>query len=271
MKQLNKICISITLFFVMFVSAQNFQGVATYETKRNVDLKMDSTQVGNEQQEAIKVMLRKQFEKTYTLTFTKTESIYKEIKKLDVPKAQQSGMIIKIGGADNILYKNIKNQTFVDAQEMFGKKFLIKDDIKKLVWKTEKETKMIGKYLCLKATLVDMIDDYDMSGNKKEKQKEQYITAWYTPEIPIANGPSDFDGLPGLILELHQGKMHYVCSKIVMNPKEKIEIIAPKKGKIVSQKEFDKIMDKKEKEMRANFDDGRKKGNKHGTTIWIGG
>lgn len=271
MKHINIISLIVVLLLTVIVKAQDFQGVATYETKRNFDMQLDSTQLGDEQQKAIREMIKKQFEKSYRLTFTKSESIYKEVKKLETPKPQQSGMIIKISGANNTLYKNLKDKSFVEAQDMFGKKFLIQDKINNIEWKTEKETKMIGKYLCLKATYVKMIDDYDQLGKKKEIQKEQHITAWYTPEIPTSNGPNNFGGLPGLILELHEGRMHYICSKIVMNPKEKIDIVAPTKGKKVTQKEFDKIMDKKQKEMMDNFDGGRKKGNENRMTIRIGG
>lgn len=271
MKQIKKISLIIILLFTIIVKAQDFQGIATYETKRNFDMQMDSTQVDDDQQKVIRDMIRKQFEKSFTLTFTKTISIYKEIKKLDDPKLQQSGMVIKIGGGNNTLYKNLKEQTFVEAQEMFGKKFLIKDKINTLEWKMEKETKMIGKYLCLKATYIQMIDDFDLAGKKKEKQIEEHITAWYTPEIPTANGPNNFGGLPGLILELHEGRMHYICSKIVMNPKEKIDIKAPTKGKVVTQETYNKIMKKKQKEMMKNFEGGRKKGDENRMTIRVRG
>ena len=79
--------------------------------------------------------------------------------------------------------------------------------------------------------------------------KEEIIEAWYTMEIPVSNGPREFWGLPGLILELHDGNTTLLCSKIVLNPKEKIEIKAPKNGKKVTQKEFDKIQEKKLKSM----------------------
>jgi GLPGLI family protein len=269
---MQKIILIIILLVFTTINAQKFQGKAYYQTKRTFKLSLDSTQVNDAQQQAMQEMIRKQFEKTYVLTFSKTESTYIEDEKLDTPKPNSSGMVIKIGGLGGILYKNTKENTFADAQEMFGKKFLIKDELRKIDWKTEKETKTIGKYLCLKATFTEMIDDYDKMGKKKEKQKERIITAWYTPEIPISNGPKDYQGLPGLILELHEGKMHYVCNKIVMNPKEKIEIVAPTKGKEVNEKEFQKIMDKKQKEMTENFHNGRKKGDDgNRMTITIGG
>ena len=66
--------------------------------------------------------------------------------------------------------------------------------------------------------------------------------------------------------------MHYICNKLVLNPKEKIEIVAPKKGKVMTEKEFGEMMEKKEKEMMENFHNGRKKGdNGHTFSISIGG
>ena len=52
------------------IQAQEFQGIATYKTQRKVDIKIDSTQVGGMQDELM-AMLKKQFEKTYILTFNK--------------------------------------------------------------------------------------------------------------------------------------------------------------------------------------------------------
>ena len=83
-----------------------------------------------------------------------------------------------------------------------------------------------------------------------EMPKEITITAWYTPEIPVSQGPEGYWGLPGLILEVNDGKTTILCSKIVLNPKEKAEIKAPDNGKIVSQKEYDEIVIKKMDEMR---------------------
>jgi predicted GIY-YIG superfamily endonuclease len=56
-----------------------------------------------------------------------------------------------------------------------------------------------------------------------EMPKEISITAWYTPEIPINQGPENYWGLPGLILEVTDGKTVILCSKLVLNTKEKKE------------------------------------------------
>jgi GLPGLI family protein len=51
------------------------------------------------------------------------------------------------------------------------------------------------------------------------------------PEIPVSQGPEGYWGLPGLILEVNDGKTVLLCSKVVLNPKVKAEIKAPSKGR----------------------------------------
>lgn len=94
-----------------------------------------------------------------------------------------------------------------------------------------------------KETRTNFMEDFDLP-------KDITITAWYTPEIPINQGPESYWGLPGLILEVNDGKTIILCSKIVLNPKEKAEIKAPSSGKEVKQKEYDEIVIKKMEEMR---------------------
>ncbi len=255
--------IVIALSLIVFkANAQDFQGVATYKTKRKVDLKMDSTQVSSEMQDQMMEMLKKQFEKTYTLTFDATSSIYKEEESLSKP--QMGGvqvMMFNTGGAD-ILYKNIKEERYTNQNDVYGKIFLVKDTLNAFDWKLEGETKHIGEYTCYKATFTREIEvresgisfNGDKDLNEREvTKKTQVVTAWYTPQIPVNNGPESYYGLPGLILEINDGQQTIICSKIVLNPKEKVEIKEPKKGKKVSQDAFNKIMEKKMKEMEERY------------------
>ena len=98
--------------------------------------------------------------------------------------------------------------------------------------------------------------------------KEVVVTAWYTPEVPVNQGPENYWGLPGLILEINDGKTVILCSKVVLNPKEKAEIKASTKGKVVSQAEYDEIMIKKMEEFREM---NRGRGGSGGTQIRMGG
>ena len=87
--------------------------------------------------------------------------------------------------------------------------------------------------------------------------KQIEVTAWYAPQIPVSQGPGDFWGLPGLILEVNTDKTTVLCSKIIMNPKEKVDIEAPKKGAIVTRSEYNETVKKKMEEMRSMYG-GRK-------------
>lgn len=263
--------------------AQDFQGVATYKTQRKLDVKIDSAQVGGgEMQKQIMDMLKKEFQKTYILTFDKNTSIYKEDEALAPPAAGGGMVFISSAGGSGTLFKNIKDQLFTNQQETFGKQFIIKDQLQPIEWELHGETKNIGDYTCYKATYSKQIeassvmtfsssDDEDKDEDSKvsSEMKTITVTAWYTPQIPVSNGPESYQGLPGLILEINDGDLTILCSKITINPDKKIEISEPKKGKQVSQKEYDEIMKKKMKEMSEQND--RRDSGENSFQIRIGG
>ncbi|MBC3847437.1 GLPGLI family protein [Winogradskyella echinorum] len=273
------------LLITITTSAQDFQGVATYKTQRKIDIKMDSTQVNNEMQTKMIEMMKKQFQKTYNLTFNKEESLYKEEVSLDKPQTGMGGefQIVSFGGGGgtDVLYKNTKDQRYADHKDTMGKLFLVKDDLEKIDWKLEADTKYIGEYQCYKATYTKMVEkprsfsnsvttikDEEEKGEDKEPEMiERTVTAWYTPQVPVNNGPAMYQGLPGLILEIHDGKLTIICSKIVLNPEEKISIEEPTKGKTVNQKKYDEIMEKKTKEMMERY--APRKGSRNGESIEI--
>ena len=270
------------LFAPVFIMAQDFQGKAYYQSKTTIDIKMEDDHMSDEQMKMMQEMLKKQFEKSFVLTFNKEASIYKEEEQLDKPTGGSGGMeMIFIGGssASERLYKNTKAKTYAREQNLFGKPFLVKDELKPQEWKLEDESKMIGKYLCFKATAVREVRSMEFdskhkndekSDKVKEKMEEQVITAWYTSDIPVSHGPDNYWGLPGLIMELNVDKTQYVCNKIVMNSKDKIEIKEPTKGKVITSEKFNELMEKKMKEMDMNR--GREgRGDGHSISIQVGG
>lgn len=279
------IVVTLLTFFAAVISvfAQDFQGMAVYESKTST-ADMTAGFAGNreitpEMQKMIQERMKAAFEKTFILNFDKSASIYKEEEKLEAP-GQGGGMrfMSNMMGGGGTHYKNVKEKIFTVDKEFFGKEFLVKDSLPKYDWKLEGETKQIGNYTCYKATAVRPVSQSDfrnfrrkaedkkdekVEGEKKKEEtkttnfmdgwempKEINITAWYTPEIPINQGPENYWGLPGLILEVTDGKTVVLCSKIVLNTKEKKEIKAPKNGKEVTQAEYDKIVMEKMAEMR---------------------
>jgi GLPGLI family protein len=280
------------------LQSQNFQGKAYYESKTNATLNMEGREISEEQKKMIQERMKQALEKTYVLTFNQSEATYKEEEKLQQPGTTGGGggAFVMMGGfSSGGYYKDIKRGIYYDQREMFGKNFLIKDTLSKLQWKLENETKQIGNYTCFKATAIKPVDQLDFrsmrrKNNNEEKKdeavkdsvktsslfgevdipKEIAVTAWYTPEIPISQGPGEYWGLPGLILEVSADRTTILCSKIVMNPKEKEVIEAPSKGKEITQKEYNDIMIKKMEEMREMYDGGRN-GRNGGMQLRIGG
>ncbi|MDB4027986.1 GLPGLI family protein [Flavobacteriaceae bacterium] len=92
----------------------------------------------------------------------------------------------------------------------------------------------------------------EVEETQEVNQEMVEVVAWYSPMIPVSQGPTEYWGLPGLILELSAGNTTMLCSKIVMNPEEKIEIKRPTKGEVVTKKEYNEIITGKMQEMRDN-------------------
>ncbi|MEM7185112.1 MAG: GLPGLI family protein [Bacteroidota bacterium] len=292
MKALLSFSLMLSFLFSSEIIAQNIQGIATYKTQRKMEIQLDSS-MADGMQEQLMAMLKKQFEKEYTLDFTQDESVYKEVPKLDSKGNAMGGMEVQMvfvgDGASDVLYKNMKEDRFVNQNESFSKQFLIKDALTARDWKMEKETKNIGEYACFKATYTYerpvprvITRSSDDTEEEKKEQKEAIeaeeemetitVTAWYTPQIPVQSGPGPYGGLPGLILEVSDSELTVLCSKVVLNPSNGVDVKEPKGGKVVSQEEFDKIMDKKMKEMNENFEgDGRRRGDGNSVEIRIGG
>ena len=285
---LRKIILSVAFSAVSFlqIQAQEFQGMAVYESKTSTsDFK--TRMEGNkdmtpDMQKMIEERMKKMFEKTFILNFNKSASIYKEEEKLDAPGQGGGGMkmMSSMMGGGGTNYKNVKQKTYSVDKEFMGKEFLIKDSLPNYAWKMESETKLIGGYNCFKATAVRPVSQSDFRNFRSKKEepkkedvkgeavktegeakktnfmddfelpKEITITAWYSPEIPINQGPENYWGLPGLILEVNDGKTIILCSKIVLNSKEKAEIKESTNGKVISQKEYDETVVKKMEEFR---------------------
>lgn len=251
----------ITFCVTLSLTAQNFTGKATYKTSRKSNFTFGKEQKGitPEMQEQLKKRMQKMNQKTFFLEFDKTTSTYKQDVKLKGPKPNVGGagvMVMSLGGSGNgdIYYKNIQEKRFSKKTEIMGKVFLVKDSLPMYNWELSSETKNIGNYTCYKATFTKEVENISVTmvnGESKEVKKKETIvtTAWYTPQVPISNGPDNYQGLPGLILEINDGKKMIVCTEIILNPSEKINIEEPEKGKIVSQSKYEEIKKEKSAEM----------------------
>lgn len=250
------------------IYAQDFQGKATYISKSKMELGRWGARMSEAQKKQIAARLKNRLEKEFVLVFNKQESVFTEEEQLDAISGATDSWGKNFAAGEN--YKNVKTNAQIQQQEFYGKKFLVKDKLQKIDWTLGKESKQIGNYLCFKATSFIPTDDllwYSFSWSRMRSTDNQdaedeennepevdvtQIEAWYTPQIPVGHGPSEYWGLPGLILEVSAGGTTMLCSKIVINPVEAVEIEAPKKGTTVTKNEYQDIIQNKMAEFRNN-------------------
>ena len=178
------------------------------------------------------------------LLFTSEESIYKAIPREEHVgeeiESNHGGVFIKIemSSPDNETYRNLKEGVIIEKQNLFGRYFRITGEPEKIKWKMTGDKKQIAGYLCMKATYMrDTIP----------------VTAWFTPQIPIQNGPGIIGQLPGLILELDvdNGQMVTRALSVELRPlSQDEEILKPTKGKEISREKFEIIRKEKTEEMK---------------------
>ena len=264
-------CVSVILLFSFKPTVEEFQGQAFYFSKSKMELGSWGARMSEAQKKQVQARLKNRLEKTYVLSFNKEESLFNEEDKLDAISGATDSWGNNFSRGEQ--YKNVKENALVQSQEFYGKRFLVKDKLQEISWNMGKESKQIGQYLCFKATALVPTSEltwFDFSWSDlrtadnatktdstavealEPEIKMTEVEAWYTPQIPVSHGPAEYWGLPGLILEVSAGGTTMLCAKIVMNPKEKINIEAPDKGKEITKSEYQKTIQSKMLEMRNN-------------------
>jgi GLPGLI family protein len=143
----------------------------------------------------------------------------------------------------------------------------VKDELYAIKWTMGSETKKIGQYTCYKAKAfvpTSELNWYNFSwsdlrantakesDDKKPDEKLTVVEAWYTTQIPVTQGPAEYWGLPGLILEVSVDNTTLLCTEIIINKNDEIDIEAPSKGKEITKKDYTQTVQTKMVEMRNN-------------------
>lgn len=157
----------------------------------------------------------------FDLYFDETKSLYKTGRDPDNRMIHWGLSYIS-----NTVYKDLKNETFVNQKNIFGSDFLISDSIQKVDWKITNEPRTIAGFECRKA--VGRIFDSIV------------VIAFYTDEILPSSGPESFGGLPGMILGLAIPRMHttWYATKLEVREITAKEAAIPKEGKKFNEKQF---------------------------------
>lgn len=117
------------------------------------------------------------------------------IKKNDILGYQAEKYNLKTYLLKYAIYKTNKHYTY-QVHAGFNE-LTYKESLPMLKWKVEKQNKNISGFNAQKATAI---------------YNNQVITAWFTKDIPINNGPYIFQGLPGLILSVNNQNNTYVIN-----------------------------------------------------------
>ena len=240
---MKKILLIGILLLNYLVNAQNFSGKAYYNYSLKTAKNNNQGKSESEGLTFVKNILMNQSDKYYELNFNENESIYFEEVSLGRPNKSS----FSFSSSTDKYYKDISKRIFIEQKEVFGKFFIIKDSLTNYQWELINETKRIGDFNCFKATtLIEINQGLGIV-------KDLIVVAWYTTKIPINQGPKEFWGLPGLILEIETEVNLITCTKIIVK-KDKIENIKmPNKGEEVSKQEFNGIMKKKVNEIKEMY------------------
>lgn len=174
------------------VFSQEISGRAYYTSMVKLDRgEPDEEKMNDPQFKSLYDQLNKPFIDDFILEFTEDESVFRIIPKLEEPKQKEGGVSIsiKLMSDSEILYKNSTENLILNETDLYGKIFLVNDRFDKQQWEIHQESKTIGDYVCFKAT-------YTPERKKDSKKEPDEIIAWFTPQIPVKNGPFKYQNLP---------------------------------------------------------------------------
>jgi GLPGLI family protein len=173
----------------------------------------------------------------YELIINGNESYFRQVPSLNlVDRISRTARNL----AGSAAYLKNGSQT-IKLVNLSGESFNVLLD-KPKEWRFLNESKIINGYLCYKATREKEI----------RKRARVEVIAWYCPEITFNNGPKEFGGLPGLILEIQDGRFTFLVSKIDLSQKQEINI-QKIEGKIINEDAFDKICEEIKEKMFNNM------------------
>jgi GLPGLI family protein len=127
-------------------------------------------------------------------------------------------------------YKDRHNKSRLTQIIIDGKEYIVDEPLGEIKWKIGKKKQTVSGYQCIQATA--------------KTSEGTPITAWFTPDIPINDGPGTYWGLPGLILyveiEGNMNKQIYSCTSIEQVD-DLLAINAPDTGEKISKAEYEKM------------------------------
>ncbi len=235
--------------FIQTTIAQT-EGMINYTETIKLDIQFEGMD------ESMKSMIPQSQSFDKELLFTRNESVYQNKKgeeAEDINLSSDDGSFqIKIitDDTEDILYKNLKEKKVVHQKGMMGKSFVVDRPLEKSKWKMTGEKIKYLDYECQKAVI---------------EEDDNFIVAWFTPQIPVQIGPGSYHGLPGAILmiSINDGETEIKATKVDIKTLDDKAIKIPDDGKKVTEEEYQRIQEEKEREIRERYGEGSVRKVKH--------
>lgn len=201
------------LFFAICHLSQSQNIQVTYHT----DYTKNAARPDKMKSEQTRLIISKESSEFYSSFRVRLDSLMAAMEKRGAPfeEFQKEKSKIPDGNIQFRIYKNYPQTgvlTFTDR--IIPSDYKYTEPLEKPQWKLEKETKEILDYKCQKATA---------------KFRGRLWIVWYTPDIPIQDGPWKLCGLPGLILEAKDSDSLYSFVAIGIERKGETTISIPQK------------------------------------------
>ena len=176
-----------------------FSEIAHSQTIKGLYIKQQIKSIGEDSKLSKNAKEPEIYEYTFSENFSSQVLVNKGKTTIDTIKKKHETYDIEIEStvktiknSKSILIKDFKNASYEMNYVRDNEETYIKDKIPVYNWEIFEEYKEVSGFKCKKATTI--MESYGYKLN---------ITAWFSEEIPLNDGPITFSGLPGLILELN--------------------------------------------------------------------
>lgn len=166
----------------------------------------DVTKPNDKNEEVMSLQIGKNVSKYSNFHWFLSDSLHNALARKKTPTSEVLNKVIPMMAKTTPLrvFKNYTEgkMTIIDRVPFDTYKY--EEEMTIPVWRLKQDTLTVCGHLCKKATTTLFGRDY---------------TVWYSPEIPISDGPWKFFGLPGLILKADdlRGEYSFECIAIEKN------------------------------------------------------
>ncbi|MCP9198904.1 GLPGLI family protein [Gramella sp. GC03-9] len=193
---MTKLLSSIFILLCLTVHSQKMTGTFNYKASYELGHQVDSTDIDSKKSETMVLYLGDQYSMFSSLGHAVEDSLMHYRDRSNKSMAAFSRIRAQIPNTEfnYKIFKDHTNQEIWFVEKFFKDKIKYQEELKPQNWQIHPETDTIAGYRAQKATT---------------RFRGRNYTAWFTPEIPVPEGPYKFSGLPGLIVEVFDDQKHY--------------------------------------------------------------